>query len=224
MDDFYANGDLVVLRPGLPSRNLRFYNERLGTSTEVVVSRHHGERPDLLARRHPSRHVDHAERRPSRACSRADQARGTDLWVLDRATGLRRRVAEHAFVAAWSPDDQRIAFTRTNVGSSELWIAPSAGGEPVRIGNEKTRKFGLTFTPDGQALVYSPTSPPVALRSQPLAANAPATALFDDDAGEEGDAHLLARREVAPLPDLRSGGAGARSCGPGRASTAAPSS
>jgi hypothetical protein len=186
MDDFFANGDLVVLRPGLPSRNLQFYNGRLGTTTEVIY-------PDTTAS------VPTFSRDGSRlalsltpnadlaSVQSADQARSTDLWVLDRATGLRRRVAEHAFAAAWSPNDDRIAFVRTKIGSNELWIVPSAGGEPVRIGSEKTRKFGLDFTPDGQALVYSEV-PGGRITLQPLAANTKPTALFDDDGGIEGDA------------------------------------
>jgi dipeptidyl aminopeptidase/acylaminoacyl peptidase len=186
MDDFFANGDLVVLRPGVPRRNLRFYNAQVGTTRDLVyldttvsVPTFSRDGTRLALSLTPSADLASVQS--------ADQARSTDLWVLDRATGLRRHVAAHAFGAAWSPDDSRIAFGRVEIGSNELWIVPSAGGEPVRIGDEKTRKFGLDFTPDGKALVYSDNATG-RITLQSLAANAKPAPLFDDDAGEEGDA------------------------------------
>ncbi len=187
MDDFFANGDLIVLRPGLPNANLRFFDARLGTTmdlaypdTTVSVPAFSRDGTRLAMALTPIGNL--------RTVERADQAPGTDLWVLDRATGLKRRVAEHAFAAAWSPDATSLAFMRSRSGGgTELWVVPAIGGAPVKIEGKPSQKFGLDFTPDGQGLIYT-DAPSGQITLQPLAGNAIATPLFDDDAGDDVDA------------------------------------
>ena len=187
MDDFFANGDLVVLRPGLPNRNLRFYDARLGTTTDLAY-------PDttvsvpVFSRDGAHIAVSLTPNVDLRTVQRAGESANSDLWVLDRATGLKRRVARRASVAAWSPDNARLAFEGAAPGTStEFWIVPAAGGEPVRVATQRNRKFGLDFTPDGQGLIYTDgASGQITL--QPLAGNATAAPLFDDDAGYDVDA------------------------------------
>ena len=56
-----------------------------------------------------------------------------DLWVLELATGQRRRVAAAPGFdshPAWSPDGAWLAFTTRRRGQLEIWVAEaSAGGE-----------------------------------------------------------------------------------------------
>ena len=54
-----------------------------------------------------------------------------DLWVLELATGQRRRVAAAPGLdshPAWSPDGAWLAFTTRRRGQLEIWVAEGSGG------------------------------------------------------------------------------------------------
>ena len=62
---------------------------------------------------------------------------------------------------AWSHDGQRVAFyTFDGSEGSSLWVAPAAGGDPVRVAAHVTPKQAA-FTPDDRALCWSGTGPSV---------------------------------------------------------------
>ena len=56
-----------------------------------------------------------------------------DLWVLELATGQRRRLAAAAGLdthPAWSPDGAWIAFTTRRRGDFEIWVVSATGAGP----------------------------------------------------------------------------------------------
>ena len=97
-----------------------------------------------------------------------------NVWVADashamKARALTRFAGDDGFNVgelSWSPDAQRIAFTRgqtlederaANVTGSprgpaprEVWVASVAGGEPHKVGHGHTP----AFSPDGSRLVF----------------------------------------------------------------------
>ena len=53
-----------------------------------------------------------------------------------------------------SPDGRWIAFQR-NLSLGDLWRVPVGGGAPERLTRLRTNLYGLTWTPDGEHLVFS---------------------------------------------------------------------
>ncbi len=57
---------------------------------------------------------------------------------------------------AFSPDGGMLAFARMpSLDVSDIYVLPVLGGEPKRLTHENTNTFGLTWTPDGRAIVFS---------------------------------------------------------------------
>lgn len=81
------------------------------------------------------------------------------LRHLDLATGqwstLRYGAAHHDVdhFPRYSPDGQWIAFIR-GAPLGDLWRVPATGGEPERLTHEYGELRGLSWTPDGKAIVF----------------------------------------------------------------------
>jgi len=54
-----------------------------------------------------------------------------------------------------SPDEQQIAYSDTQDGNSDIFVAPRAGGEPVRVTNDDSEDSEPVWTPDGKKILYS---------------------------------------------------------------------
>ncbi|MGE5139650.1 MAG: LpqB family beta-propeller domain-containing protein [Rudaea sp.] len=125
--------------------------------------------------------------------------------------------------AAWSPDGTRLAFVAAGGPTSEVWVTPR-GGSARRILNGEMEYFaGLSWAPDGGALVLSrtPTGSEGVGRSElwRVAADGRGAAALTDNSSEEslpryspdgrrlaflrdGDVYLLALDSAAlPLRD-----------------------
>ena len=60
-----------------------------------------------------------------------------------------------------SPDGSTLAFIRyEKVGIADVYVVPMAGGEPRRLSNWNATIWGLSWTPDGQEIVYDVDEPP----------------------------------------------------------------
>ena len=60
-----------------------------------------------------------------------------------------------------SPDGSTLAFIRyEKVGIADVYVVPMGGGEPRRLSNWNTTMWGLSWTPDGQEIVYDVDEPP----------------------------------------------------------------
>ena len=59
-----------------------------------------------------------------------------DLWTVPVQGGVAKRLTSHIgyeMFARYSPDGKSIAFTGEYDGNREVYLIPSAGGEPVRL-------------------------------------------------------------------------------------------
>src|SRR5688500_17635133 len=62
---------------------------------------------------------------------------------------------------AMSPDGRLVAFTVTtvketeNARHSEVWVVPTAGGEPTRYTSPSTESLAPRFSPDGRYLFFT---------------------------------------------------------------------
>ncbi len=55
----------------------------------------------------------------------------------------------------WSPDDAQIAYERSQVFRSDIFAAPSQGGQPRPITADDVMMSGFAWLPDGSGVVYS---------------------------------------------------------------------
>ena len=82
------------------------------------------------------------------------------LMVQNLRTGRVRQLTnpkpKAEGLVAWSPDGKLIAFARTlAIGSYDLFVVPSIGGEARRLTFDKTITDGFAWTADSRELVFS---------------------------------------------------------------------
>ncbi len=86
------------------------------------------------------------------------------IWVIDAATGQATQLTDgdkDETEPRWSPDGQSILFTSNRgerpdmeLDETELYLVPAAGGEMQMVTTRPGRKFGATFSPDGQHIAF----------------------------------------------------------------------
>ncbi|MBI1765301.1 MAG: PD40 domain-containing protein [Acidobacteria bacterium] len=87
---------------------------------------------------------------------RPEEAEGMDIYVKLVGAGQPLRLTNNPhdeYSPAWSPDGKTIAFLRARGQGSEVLILPALGGTERKIADLQTTWVGLTWTPDGKALV-----------------------------------------------------------------------
>ena len=91
-----------------------------------------------------------------------------NLWVVDRAGGVARRLTADAgqdLMPRYSPDGRWIAFTASYQGNQDVYVIPAQGGPARRltfhsdiVANAPTRwgpdNMVVTWTPDSQAIIF----------------------------------------------------------------------
>ncbi len=81
--------------------------------------------------------------------------RNADIYVIDLATGKRRRVTDDPAIdtePAWSPDSSEIAFTSDRTGLPQIYTVSSSGGEAHRVSIEGKKNMRPAYSPDGAEL------------------------------------------------------------------------
>ncbi|MCB1019256.1 MAG: PD40 domain-containing protein [Acidobacteria bacterium] len=96
-----------------------------------------------------------------------------DVFVLDLADGVHRRLTEHRgddIVPSWSRDGRWIYFASNRTGRYEIWKMAPEGGEAVQI----TRQGGFHAreSVDGQTLFYAKSVTETSLWSVPVGGGA----------------------------------------------------
>jgi Tol biopolymer transport system component len=77
------------------------------------------------------------------------------LDTLDRRQLTQAPVGAGDYRFEVSPDGKTLAFIRyEKVGIADVFTVPMSGGEPRRISNWNDAMYGLSWTPDGQEIVY----------------------------------------------------------------------
>ncbi len=190
VDDLFANGDVIMLRPGLPKSDLLLRREHEtrteqlaipDTSTSTPIFSPDGSKLAVLLT-------------PLAVMQRVNDAAsssGTSLWVIDRRTGVRKLLLEHASDMGWFPDGKRLAVLRRRPSPQKTDILiVSAEGDvpPIELPSSGSVKFTPSVTPDGTALLYAENNGPnnpVRLKLQTLGGGTP-VAPFDDPGEELG--------------------------------------
>ena len=82
-----------------------------------------------------------------------------DIYVVDAPGGEPRRVIEDAYAGGnggpvWSPDGERIAFTSGGSGFAQIGVVDVASGGVTPITYEPNEHGDVSWSPDGEWLVY----------------------------------------------------------------------
>jgi len=83
------------------------------------------------------------------------------LDTLERRRLTQAPVGDGDYRFEVSPDGKTLAFIRYEKrGIADVYVVPMAGGEPRRLSNWSATMYGLSWTPDGQEIVYDVDEPP----------------------------------------------------------------
>ncbi|MDH6554550.1 serine hydrolase [Streptomyces sp. SAI-041] len=79
------------------------------------------------------------------------------LWTVPTDSGAARRLTSGPAdtAPAWSPDGDRIAFLRGGNGPAQLWLLPTAGGEPEPVTELPLGAGAPVWSPDGTAIAFT---------------------------------------------------------------------
>lgn len=83
--------------------------------------------------------------------------RRSDMWSIDPATGLERKLFdfdEEALNARPSPDGSVVAFNSQRSGALNMWLIPMTGGEVKQITYDNEFAAFPAWSPDGQWIAY----------------------------------------------------------------------
>jgi Tol biopolymer transport system component/DNA-binding winged helix-turn-helix (wHTH) protein len=92
---------------------------------------------------------------------RASDQEPFSLQLLSLETQELRRLTRPASVSdndnrmAFSPDGQSIAFVRTSPETGDVYVIPTSGGEPRRLTSDNRMVLGVSWTTDGNHIVFS---------------------------------------------------------------------
>jgi Tol biopolymer transport system component len=89
---------------------------------------------------------------------RDPESANRDLWLVDLERQLKTRFtfdAAQDWIAVWSPDGTRIAFSSERSGTGDLYIkSVIGGGEAELLYDDDTQKYPASWSSDGRYLFY----------------------------------------------------------------------
>ena len=97
-------------------------------------------------------------RQPTLSADLVAFAHGGDLWMVDRAGGLARRLTSTPAVESdphFSPDGRWIAFTSNRAGKPAVYVLPETGGTPHRLTWYPAEARVRGWTPKGDRILYT---------------------------------------------------------------------
>ena len=96
-------------------------------------------------------------RSPTVSAKQVGFAYAGDIWVVDRAGGVARRLTTMPgaeSVPRFSPDGSQVAFSATVAGNVDVYVVPTEGGEPKRLTWHPEADEVRGWTPDGTRIVF----------------------------------------------------------------------
>jgi dipeptidyl aminopeptidase/acylaminoacyl peptidase len=106
------------------------------------------------------------------------------VWIVPLEGGGPRKLADDADRPRWSPDGERIFFTGTTGGASQIWSMKPDGSDSSQVTRIATEAAGETVSPDGKYLLVTSDVYPEC--------GAPGAPVFDDACNA---AHLKADQD-----------------------------
>ena len=82
---------------------------------------------------------------------------GGDIWLTDRSGAHPERLTVHASASGphFSPDGLWIAYTATYAGNADVYVIPTAGGQPRRLTWHPARDEVDGWSPDGKRILFA---------------------------------------------------------------------
>src|SRR5688572_8358706 len=97
-------------------------------------------------------------RQPTVSADRVAFTYASNVWVVERAGGMARRVTSFQGTTTnpkFSPDGRTIAFSADYSGNTDVYIVPAEGGEPKRLTWHPGADQVQGWTPDGKAVLFA---------------------------------------------------------------------
>jgi tricorn protease len=96
---------------------------------------------------------------------------GGDLWTVDSAGGVARRLTSYEGIESqpkFSPDGEWIAFSGDYDGNNDVYVVPAKGGEPKRLTWHPLYDRVIDWEPDGKAVRFQTSRTSFHMREQQL--------------------------------------------------------
>jgi tricorn protease len=97
-------------------------------------------------------------RTPTVSATQIAFAYANNIWVVDRAGGLARRLTSFQGQTSnphFSPDGSSIAFSGEYAGNTDVYVVPADGGEPRRLTWHPGADTVQGWTPDGSSVLFA---------------------------------------------------------------------
>jgi tricorn protease len=97
-------------------------------------------------------------RSPSVSATHVAFAYANNIWVVDRAGGLARRLTSfqgQTSNPSFSPDGRTIAFSGEYAGNTDVYTVPVEGGDPKRLTWHPGGDLVQGWMPDGKSIVFA---------------------------------------------------------------------
>jgi tricorn protease len=97
-------------------------------------------------------------RMPTVSATHIAFAYGNNIWVVERAGGMARRLTSFQGQTSnphFSPDGKWVAFSGEYAGNTDAYVIPAEGGEPRRLTWHPGNDMVQGWTPDGKAVLFS---------------------------------------------------------------------
>lgn len=128
--------------------------------------------------------------------------KGSILIKTSGAEAPSLKIAENAFLPAWSPDGQRLAYMRHDGNENQLWMVSSTGGKEVKLAGGGIPAIGYSVLPYNRiqtgSFDWSPDSESIAYLSN---RSGSPNVWQVNVAGDGGDVQITNNRDAALLLD-----------------------
>src|SRR4051794_23991574 len=97
-------------------------------------------------------------RMPTVSATHIAFAYANNIWVVERAGGMARRVTSFQGQTTnphFSPDGKWIAFSGEYAGNVDVYVTPSEGGEPKRLTWHPGADTVQGWTHDGKSIIFT---------------------------------------------------------------------